>query len=158
MGTSFKSADYERFIPQGHAVPLSAQFSGFTDVKVEHNKKIRGLSGQDHQIDAYWEHRVAIDCKNYNRRVEKGHVQAMMGVPGNVPGLRGVLVTSRGFQKGARKRANASSCQRSDSQPDTVSPLLQRLSGAPGVVVRATGRLAGQRQRPHRDLTRSQGS
>ena len=44
--------------------PLSAQFSGFTDVKVEHNKKIRGLSGQDHPIDAYWEHRVAIYCKN----------------------------------------------------------------------------------------------
>ena len=39
--------------------------------KVQHNVKLKGKSGCEHQIDVYWEyeiagnmHRVAIECKN----------------------------------------------------------------------------------------------
>lgn len=94
---------------------LAAQ--GIT-IAVEHDKKIVGLSGQEHQIDVYWEHRlggllfrVAIDCKNYNRAVEVAHVRNMLGVLQDVPGLRGVLVTSSGFQEGALKLAAAHQIQ-----------------------------------------------
>lgn len=43
---------------------------------VQHNVKLKGLSGCDHQIDVYWEyeiagikHKVAIECKNYDKLV-----------------------------------------------------------------------------------------
>ena len=44
--------------------------------KVQHNVKLKGKSGCEHQIDVYWEyeiagnmHRVAIECKNYDSLV-----------------------------------------------------------------------------------------
>lgn len=80
--------------------------------KVEHNVKLKGRSGQEHQIDVYWEykiagnlHRVAIECKNYKTKVSLGKVRDFKGVLDDLNGVNGIMVTKEGFQKGAKEYA-----------------------------------------------------
>lgn len=80
--------------------------------KVEHNIKLKGRSGQKHQIDVYWEyeiagnkHRVAIECKNYKTEVSIGKVRDFKGVLDDLNGVNGIMVTKEGFQKGAKEYA-----------------------------------------------------
>ena len=80
--------------------------------KVEHNVKLQGKSGCEHQIDVYWEyeiagnkHRVAMECKYYNKRVEKEKVCAFQGVLADLDNVEGIMVTKIGFQKGAKMYA-----------------------------------------------------
>lgn len=83
-------------------------------VAAEHHKALEGLSRQPHVVDVYWEyslggilHRVAIECKNLNRSVELGDVRNFGSVLTDIPGLRGIVVTGRGFGRGAKKYAKA---------------------------------------------------
>jgi len=48
---------------------------------------------------------VAIECKNLNRSVELGDVRNFGGVLADIPGLRGIVVTGKGFGRGAKKYA-----------------------------------------------------
>lgn len=79
---------------------------------VQHNVKLKGKSGCEHQIDVYWEyeiagslHRVAIECKNYNSLVPIGKVRNFKGVLEDLNNVNGILVSSKGFQAGAKKYA-----------------------------------------------------
>ena len=79
---------------------------------VQHNVKLKGKSGCEHQIDVYWEyeiagnkHRVAIECKNYNSLVPIGKVRDFKGVLDDLNNVNGVMVSSKGFQAGAKKYA-----------------------------------------------------
>ena len=79
---------------------------------VQHNIKLKGHSGCEHQIDVYWEyekngvnHHVAIECKNYNKRVAKEKVCAFQGVLVDLGNVEGIMVTKKGFQKGAKTYA-----------------------------------------------------
>lgn len=79
---------------------------------VQHNIRLVGKSGQKHQIDVYWEyeiaktkHRVAIECKNYNRPISKQTVCAFKGVLDDLNGVNGIMVTRVGYQKGAKEYA-----------------------------------------------------
>ena len=81
---------------------------------VQHNVKLEGRSGQKHQIDVYWEyekdgktHRVAIECKNYSRRISQEKVCALKGVLDDLEGVSGIMVSKVGFQKGAKRYAKA---------------------------------------------------
>lgn len=80
--------------------------------RVQHDIKLEGKSGQKHQIDVYWEyeiaktkHRVAIECKNYNKPVTKEKVCAFKGVLDDLNGVIGIMVTKVGYQKGAKEYA-----------------------------------------------------
>ena len=80
--------------------------------KVQHNVKLRGKSGCEHQIDVYWEyeiagslHRVAIECKNYNSPVEIGNVRDFKGVLDDLNNVNGIMVSAQGYQSGAKKYA-----------------------------------------------------
>lgn len=80
--------------------------------KVEHNVKLQGKSGCEHQIDVYWEyeiagnkHHAAIECKYYNKRVEKEKVCAFQGILADLDNIEGIMVTKIGFQKGAKMYA-----------------------------------------------------
>lgn len=77
--------------------------------KVEHNVTLQGKSGCKHQIDVYWEyekdgqqHRVAIECKNYNKNVPKEKVCAFQGVLLDLDSVKGIMVSKKGFQRGAK--------------------------------------------------------
>ena len=80
---------------------------------VKHNVKLMGKSGCMHQIDVYWEYendgvisRVAIECKNYDSNVSIGKVRDFFGVLQDLEDVRGIMVTSKGYQKGAKKFAD----------------------------------------------------
>ncbi|MBP5521261.1 MAG: restriction endonuclease [Bacteroidales bacterium] len=104
------NTEYERFTQE-----VYRQLSQATKVNaadVQHNVKLEGQSGQKHQIDVYWEyekdgktHRIAIECKNYSRRISLEKVCAFKGVLDDLDGVSGILVSKVGFQKGAKKYA-----------------------------------------------------
>lgn len=82
-------------------------------IKVRHNEKMTGKSGCEHQIDVYWEyevagniHRMAIECKNYDSPVPIGKVRDFFGVLHDLNNVQGIMVSSKGFQEGAKKFAS----------------------------------------------------
>lgn len=81
--------------------------------KVQHNVKLKGKSGCEHQIDVYWEyeiagskHRVAIECKNYKSRLPIGKVRDFFGVLNDLGDIKGIMVAGKGYQDGAKKFAD----------------------------------------------------
>lgn len=79
---------------------------------VARDVQIRGITGQRHQIDVYYEfeqagvrHRVAIECKNTRLPIDKGQVGAFWLMLDDSPGIIGVMVSAAGYQKGAKKAA-----------------------------------------------------
>jgi predicted helicase len=81
---------------------------------VQHNVKLKGKSGCEHQIDVYWEYekagnlnRVAIECKNYDSHVPIGKVRDFFGVLHDLNNVRGIIVSSKGYQEGAKKFAGS---------------------------------------------------
>lgn len=80
---------------------------------VQHNVKMKGKSGCEHQIDVYWEYeiagnlqRVAIECKNYDSQVPIGKIRDFFGVLQDLNNVRGIMVSSKGYQEGAKKFAD----------------------------------------------------
>lgn len=103
-----KGTEYEQFVQLVYQAVLSAE--GVENVKVQHNIEIEGKSGCTHQIDVYWEFRIAgqtyktaIECKAFNQNVPIGRVRDFYGVLVDVPGLIGIFATLVGYQSGAKK-------------------------------------------------------
>lgn len=102
--------EYEQFTQEVYR-QLSAYYqTGFT--KVQHNIKLKGRSGCEHQIDVYWEykkdgieHRVAIECKNYKNSISISKVRDFFGVLNDIGNIQGIMVTKVGYQKGAKQFA-----------------------------------------------------
>lgn len=104
------NTEYEKFVQAIYQELVNADAPKAT--KVQHNVKLKGNSGQEHQIDVYWEyeiagvkHKVAIECKNYNKTVPVSKVRDFYGVLADLNNVVGILVTKEGFQKGAKKFA-----------------------------------------------------
>jgi hypothetical protein len=100
-----KNVEYERFVRDITEALLRAQ--GLQTVTVQHDVQIQGTARQ-HQVDVYWEyrlggvhHRVVINCKRYAKRVKVTDVEALGGVLADLPGVRGLIVSTIGFEKGA---------------------------------------------------------
>lgn len=81
-------------------------------ITVKHNVILVGKSGCTHQIDVYWEYKikgtiykVAIECKNYNSTVPIGKVRDFFGVLYDLDGVKGIMVSNKGFQTGSKKFA-----------------------------------------------------
>jgi hypothetical protein len=105
------STEYEKLTKEIYETLFKAQ--GIDTVQVKHNVKIMGTSGLAHQIDVYWEynvagvlHKVAIECKNYNKSVSIGHVRDFYGVLSDLKGVNGIMVTTMGYQNGAKEFAS----------------------------------------------------
>ena len=80
---------------------------------VQHDIKLKGKSGCEHQIDVFWEyeihgnmHRVVIECKNYDSLVPIGKVRDFYGVLHDLGNVRGIMVSRKGYQEGAKKFAD----------------------------------------------------
>ncbi|WP_434654603.1 restriction endonuclease [Pseudomonas sp. R3-56] len=76
---------------------------------VARNALIQGRDGAAYQIDVYYEferadirHRVAIECKNTKRPVERKDVLAFKATMDDCLGMQGVMVAVNGFQQGAQ--------------------------------------------------------
>ncbi|MHA0036785.1 restriction endonuclease [Deinococcus sp. PESE-13] len=107
-----KNTEYELFVKGMSEILLRAE--GLKNISVQHDILLRGVSGQDHQIDVYWEfslggirHRVALECKNYSKALNIGKVRDFHSVLRDVPHLEGAMVTRVGFQSGAVRYAEA---------------------------------------------------
>ena len=104
------STEYEQFTQEVYQQLSAHKYTGFN--RVRHNIKLKGGSGCKHQIDVYWEyekdgirHRVAIECKNYNKAVPKEKVCAFYGILVDLDDVKGIMVSKKGFQKGAKQYA-----------------------------------------------------
>ncbi len=102
--------DYERFVQNVYQMLSDAE--GKKSIKVERNVKLKGISGQEHQIDVYWKykqagiiHEIAVECKLYKQNVGVGKIRDFQSVLTDVPGLRGVFATKSGYQSGAKRIA-----------------------------------------------------
>lgn len=98
---------YEQFTLS--VVQILANNDVLKTITVEHNVKLKGKSGCNHQIDVYWEyekdgqqHRVAIECKNYNSTIPIGRVRDFYGVILDLGNVQGIMVSKKGFQRGAK--------------------------------------------------------
>ena len=105
-----QNTEYERFTQEIYQQLVDSDVVKATTV--QHNVKLIGRSGQKHQIDVYWEyeiagnmHKVAIECKNYNKSVPLSVVQGFKGVLDDLNGVNGIIVTKKGFQIGAKQYA-----------------------------------------------------
>ncbi len=105
------NTEYEKFAQEIYQGLVDADVVKTTDVK--HNVKLVGKSGQAHQIDVYWEyeiagvkHKVAIECKNYNKAVPVGKVRDFYGVLSDLNSVAGIMVTTVGYQEGAKEYAS----------------------------------------------------
>ncbi len=106
-----QNTEYEKFAQEVYQGLINAD--GVKTIDVKHNVKLVGKSGQEHQIDVYWEyeyagvkHKVAIECKNYNRAVPIGKVRDFYGVLSDLNNVAGIMVTKIGYQDGAKKYAD----------------------------------------------------
>ena len=103
--------EYEKFAQEVYQELVNADVVKSTEVR--HDIKILGKSGQKHQIDVYWEyeiagvlHKVAIECKNYNKPVPVSKVRDFYGVLSDLNNVSGIMVTKIGYQEGAKKIGN----------------------------------------------------
>lgn len=110
MKISETSTDYEKLAKKIYEEILSAQ--GVENIDVRHNVKIKGKSDVEHQIDVFWEykyagvtHRVIIECKHYGHPVSLLHVRNLHGLTIDIPNSTGILITTIGFQSGAKDYA-----------------------------------------------------
>ena len=105
------NTEYEKFTRE--LCERLALYKGLLSSNVQHNVKLRGKSGLNHQIDVYWEynkdgivHRVVIECKNYSYGVSIGKVRDFYGVISDLEDVKGIMVTTVGYQKGAKQYAD----------------------------------------------------
>ena len=103
--------EYEKFTQEIYQELVNADVLKTTDV--QHNVKLKGRSGQEHQIDVYWEYeiagtkqKVALECKNYNKTVGIAKVRDFYGVLHDLNNVAGIMVTKVGYQKGAKEYAS----------------------------------------------------
>ncbi len=102
------SIEYEKLTQEIYQDLLAKD--GLT-TEVKHNVKIQGKA-TSHQIDVFWEykiagvkHRVAIECKNYSKRITKGIISSFQGILTDIGNVNGIIVTQAGFQRGAKSFA-----------------------------------------------------
>ena len=100
--------EYEKFAQEIYNEILKNLY--VKNIEVMHNVKLIGKSGQKHQIDVYWEYqydntifKIAIECKNYNHTVSIGKVRDFFGVLYDLEEVKGIMVTKKGYQEGAKK-------------------------------------------------------
>lgn len=104
---------YELLAQQVYQILLNYEWPG-KNICVQHDIKITGSSGQEHQIDVFWEYelagvksKVAIECKDYSKPLAIGKVRDFYGVLADLKDVKGIMIASNGFQKGAKEYAKS---------------------------------------------------
>lgn len=103
------SGEYEKLTQTLYQLLIKSD--GFDNIEVKHNTSVMGKSGAKHQIDVYWEHRIAgkkyltfIECKHFKDAVSIGHIRNFRAVLEDT-GATGIFVTKVGYQSGGLKYA-----------------------------------------------------
>lgn len=105
-----QSIKYEQLVQSIYQEILAKE--GVENVQVDHDVKVRGRSGVEHQIDVLWrfkqagmEHTVLIECKNYAKALNLEKVRNFFAVIFDIGNCQGVMATKTGYQSGAAKFA-----------------------------------------------------
>lgn len=107
---------YEDFVEMVYKAILEAERrnGNIGHVNLERRKKITSKSGTPAEIDIYWEytvagikHSVAIECRNYNKNVDIPGVRDFARKISDISGLKGLMVTKKGFSQNAINEAKA---------------------------------------------------
>ncbi|MDA0344957.1 MAG: restriction endonuclease [Proteobacteria bacterium] len=116
MSNLKKGKGYEEFVETVYKAILEAEKrqGKIGSVCIERNKIITSKSGTPAEIDIYWEnevagikHSVAIECKNYNKNIDIPRVRDFARKIEHISGLKGLMVTKKGFSENAIKEASA---------------------------------------------------
>lgn len=105
---------YELFVARLQQALLSAEnVAEQKNILVEVNKKIIDNCGIEREFDIYWEYefggltyKTVIECKDYNSRVSVERIDALLGKTKDLPDLRAVFATKKGYQSGAKAKAD----------------------------------------------------
>ena len=105
------STEYEKVAQQVYQAILATE--EVETIEVLHNVQITGRSGVAHQIDVYWrylkdgiEHQVLVECKYYKTTIDLIHARNLLGLLNDIPNSQGVLLTTKGFQRGVVNLCN----------------------------------------------------
>ncbi len=97
--------DFEERVKYIYSTLLNLRDEG---VVVSRNTSIVGRSGATHQIDVYWDftragirHRVAIECKDHQKPIDKGYIQEFHAKLNDIGNVVGLVVAKNGYQEGA---------------------------------------------------------
>ncbi|WP_144175583.1 restriction endonuclease [Pseudomonas sp. Kh13] len=103
----FTSTQYEMLIQELHQRLIDDE--GFSGIQVKHDVTLRGKSGAKHQIDVCWELIIAgakqlfcVECKYWKNPVKKEHVASFHTKLQDLGGAKGIFVTTKGYQEGAK--------------------------------------------------------
>jgi hypothetical protein len=116
MSNKTKGDNYEDFVAQVYNAVLVAEASlgKIHPISLERKKVIISLNGTPSEIDIYWEYSiagitqsVAIECKNFNRNVDLPKIRDFAHKIQSISGLKGVMVTKKGFSDNVKKFAKA---------------------------------------------------
>lgn len=101
------STEYEILMQELHQRFIDDD--GFSGIHVKHNVTLIGKSGAKHQIDVCWELRIAgakqlfcVECKYWKNPVKKEHVASFQTKLQDLGGAKGIFVTTKGYQTGAK--------------------------------------------------------
>ncbi|WDZ63535.1 restriction endonuclease [Paenibacillus polymyxa] len=105
--------EYELFVAKlQQAILDSDEFTFKKNIKVEVNKLIEDNCGIERQFDIYWEYELGglvyksvIECKDYNSDISVDKIDAFVGKARDIPDLKLVFATKKGYQSGAKKKA-----------------------------------------------------
>jgi len=111
-----KGYSYENFVETVYKAILETESKNHShnSVSLKRRKKIISKSGTPSEIDIFWKfeqagitHAVAIECKNEKRNVSISSVRDFARKISDISGLKGLIVSSKGFSANAIKEAQA---------------------------------------------------
>lgn len=105
--------DYEQFVALLQQALLNTEsITEQKNIEVQLNKKIVDSCGVEREFDLYWEYELAgityktvIECKDYNSRIPLEKIDALIGKISDIPDLKPVFATKKGYQSGAKTKA-----------------------------------------------------
>lgn len=105
--------EYEQFVASIQQALLNAEnITTQKNIEVEVNKKIVDNCGIERQFDIYWEYemggltyKTVIECKDYSSNVSIEKIDALIGKTRDIPDLKPVFATKKGYQSGAKTKA-----------------------------------------------------
>ncbi len=106
--------EYEIFVASLQQALLDAEnIITQKNIKVEVDKKITDNCGIDRQFDIYWEYelggltyKTVIECKDYASKVSVEKIDALIGKTRDIPDLKAVFATKKGYQSGLEQKPN----------------------------------------------------
>ena len=105
--------EYELFVARLQQAILSSEnIAAHENIVVETDKKLMDNCGVERQFDIFWEYQLGgftyktvIECKDYDSNVSVDKIDALIGKVQDLPDLRAVFATKKGYQSGAKAKA-----------------------------------------------------